>query len=815
MQLLHARVGKLRFQKRIYLLTDAAAPIINDPPAMEMIEEGMRRDEFKLNIIGMGFTEEDDDDDDDDEDGVKKKEEKEEHKESDAPAAASSSSSVKKESLRTSTQRFNEVLLKRFARHVEGSVFNATSAISVLSEFRSRSVNQVTKFRGTLEIGGTHINVWTYSKTAAMNMPTMKKQSVLAPAASSVMGEDESAAAAAGGGWGGGGGGWGGDDDDGDGGGGGGFGADTDSRIQMERTYLNKRGEREREVKPEMRIKSFRYGKEQVPFSEEDIEQLKYKSDKGIRVLSFVPQKIVPRQHYMAMVDWSDHTDNSSCARRSRSARLAHQPHTLFFLFSSSVVAEPGDYSSALALSALIHACYDTAKVAVVRYVKRMNDRPLLGILIPVVKADMEVFYFNQLPFEEDIREFPFSGLEDVKVTPNQKQAAIDLVRSMNLMTAQKDEDGDAGEALIPKYTFNPILQRFYQCVERRALDDQADISELDPSIARYIVPDASLMRVAAPKLINFKQAFDLRPVEKQEKKKRHWRSWYSSEVKDSDIEDVRKKMRQQGHGEEGAAAGIAGIGISGGGGGGGSPFDSRAPSTFSLDAALAPTVDKVGAVNPIADFQTLLQRRDDPSVIKRAIDEMAQRIHESVNMSYRGSWYDKVSHETKTGARAHAPSNCVPHHRAATTQSPPLSFSHSFSVLPCTFFLPCPGRRLSPCSALWLRHDGGVVEVQLPPRRPAARARSNPVEAEAESRRLLREDGGSARDAHSRRRGRRLHTHRGGGGEVLRAAARDAAAAARGTRSARRQRPIRLHGVKTSARGRPPSHPIEMFHPM
>jgi hypothetical protein len=53
----------------------------------------------------------------------------------------------------------------------------------------------------------------------------------------------------------------------------------------------------------------------------------------------------------------------------------------------------------------LIHALYDTAKVAVVRFVKKMNDRPLLGILIPVVKADVEAFYFNQLPFEEDIRE--------------------------------------------------------------------------------------------------------------------------------------------------------------------------------------------------------------------------------------------------------------------------------------------------------------------------------------------------------------------------------------------------------------------------
>jgi len=43
----------------------------------------------------------------------------------------------------------------------------------------------------------------------------------------------------------------------------------------------------------------------------------------------------------------------------------------------------------------------------------------------------------------------------------------------------------DPCEALQPKTTFNPALQRFYQCVERRALDPEADISELDPVISK------------------------------------------------------------------------------------------------------------------------------------------------------------------------------------------------------------------------------------------------------------------------------------------------------------------------------------------
>lgn len=191
MHMLHARVGKLRFQKRIFLITDCAAPIVDDPAAMEAIADGMRRDEFKLNVIGVGFKEDDEDDEGDGE-RVQKKEEGgdddgEEEKHGGAAAASSSAAAaaaaggagagvhVKKEmEHRTSTQRTNESLLKRFASAVDGVVFNAQNAIDMLSVFRSRSVNQVTKFRGNLQLSAAcNIPVWAYGKTALMNMPTL------------------------------------------------------------------------------------------------------------------------------------------------------------------------------------------------------------------------------------------------------------------------------------------------------------------------------------------------------------------------------------------------------------------------------------------------------------------------------------------------------------------------------------------------------------------------------------------------------------------------------------------------------------------
>ena len=41
-------------------------------------------------------------------------------------------------------------------------------------------------------------------------------------------------------------------------------------------------------------------------------------------------------------------------------------------------------------------------------------------------------------------------------------------------------------EALKPKHTFNPVLQRFYQCVQQRAMSPDAPVTTLDPTIAKY-----------------------------------------------------------------------------------------------------------------------------------------------------------------------------------------------------------------------------------------------------------------------------------------------------------------------------------------
>ena len=122
-----------------------------------------------------------------------------------------------------------------------------------------------------------------------------------------------------------------------------------------------------------MRVKGFRYGKEHVPFSDEEMELLKYEADRCLVVLAFTDAANVERWQYMSGVD---------CVAPEKG----------------------GDEQSAVAFSAFVNAVYDLRQVALCRFVARKNARPQLVALIPDIDLNLECFYLVQLPFADDIR---------------------------------------------------------------------------------------------------------------------------------------------------------------------------------------------------------------------------------------------------------------------------------------------------------------------------------------------------------------------------------------------------------------------------
>jgi ATP-dependent DNA helicase 2 subunit 2 len=54
------------------------------------------------------------------------------------------------------------------------------------------------------------------------------------------------------------------------------------------------------------------------------------------------------------------------------------------------IVAQKGNDKAAVALSSLIRAMYELVAYALVRFVKRKNDAPVMMVLAPEIEADFE-----------------------------------------------------------------------------------------------------------------------------------------------------------------------------------------------------------------------------------------------------------------------------------------------------------------------------------------------------------------------------------------------------------------------------------------
>ena len=77
--------------------------------------------------------------------------------------------------------------------------------------------------------------------------------------------------------------------------------------------------------------------------------------------------------------------------------------------------------------------------------------------MLGVIAGQPDSFYFNVLPFAEDVREFQFPSFNNFPASwqPNEQQqeAADNLVKMLDLAPSGKEE------ALQPEFTPNPVLE--------------------------------------------------------------------------------------------------------------------------------------------------------------------------------------------------------------------------------------------------------------------------------------------------------------------------------------------------------------------
>ncbi|KAK2985233.1 hypothetical protein RJ640_015941 [Escallonia rubra] len=433
----------------------------------------------------------------------------------------------------------NDHLLNVFSERTASKTVHVESSTSLLGALRTRNISPVTIYRGDFELSPKmKIKVWVYKKTSEEKFPTLKKYSDKAPSTDRF--------------------------------------ATHEIKVDYEYKSVEDPG---KVVPPEQRIKGFRYGPQVVPISSAELETVKFKPEKSVKLLGFTDAANIMRHYYMKDVN----------------------------IF----IAEPGNTKAILAVSALARAMKEMNKVAIVRCVWRQGQgNVVVGVLTPNLsdKAIPDSFYFNILPFAEDVREFQFPSFSNFPSSfqPNEQQqeAADNLVKMLDLAPTGEEE------ALQPDFTPNPVLERFYHHLELKSRHPNAALPPLDDTLKKITEPDPELISRNKSVIDEFRRLFELKENPKLKKSN-------------------RRLLRDRPSGSSKEGQGL------------GNDYDGEAVTALVSTSTVK--VENIGDLTPVQDFEAMMSRRDSPEWISKAIDEMKRKIFNLVEDSCDGDTYQKA----------------------------------------------------------------------------------------------------------------------------------------------------------------------------
>jgi ATP-dependent DNA helicase 2 subunit 2 len=363
-------------------------------------------------------------------------------------------------------------------------------------------------------------------------------------------------------------------------------------KVKIDRVYLSGDGE---EVSEEKKVKSYKYGKNDVPFNEMDEDMLKLKNiEKCFKLLCFTDAKNIPRSQFMST--------------------------------SNQVIAEPYKDEAEVAISSLVKSLAELEMVAIVKYCRTASASPKLYVLSPVVKSDNFYFIMNQIPFSEDIRQYQFKSFKDIKHSNEQLEATEKLINDFDLMNQEVDEDDEKIESLKTSNTYHIGMLYFFDCLHSKVLDPTSELPELDKNLIKNCLPDMSddsfyskMIKKSEDAIKNYQKLFPIKIVEEKSSKKRKY--WFSSEK--NEIVSL-EALQNTGNQTENDAEVM-----------------ERINEKISIDI-LSSKPKSVGTINPIGDFNDMINRKD-VDLVDQAIEQMKKIILNFIGQSIGDQFFEKA----------------------------------------------------------------------------------------------------------------------------------------------------------------------------
>lgn len=235
---------KLKWGKKIYLITDGEASPEASEDRIKEIAERLKENDIKVNVICVGFFEEIDDEEENDEENV---------------------NMAKNRADETENQIKTKEKLKLLMKETENiKIFSATTANVIYHQFKKKKISPTTKYRGLFNISpNLSLDVMVYAKTVPQNIPSLKKYS------KTVDFSDEPGK----------------------------------GDVQNERMYYIADDPDKKPISKELITKAYYYGSSLVPISSTDEPRLKSEEQKCLKAIGFTDAYRVPRHFYMGSTD--------------------------------------------------------------------------------------------------------------------------------------------------------------------------------------------------------------------------------------------------------------------------------------------------------------------------------------------------------------------------------------------------------------------------------------------------------------------------------------------------------------------------------
>ncbi|TIB91063.1 SPOC domain-like protein [Wallemia mellicola] len=200
----------------------------------------------------------------------------------------------------------------------------------------------------------------------------------------------------------------------------------------------------------------------------------------------------------------------------------------------SFIYADQSDGSSGLALSSFINALDKNGLIALVRYARTKDEKPYLGLCLPIINGQTEYLQYLRIPFADQMRNYSFPSLERVvtksgeplqnhKYLPTDKMC-LAMDNFVNSMDLHDTDDKRTWFDINTSYT--PAHHRIYQAVIHGASTGSIikdELQDAHPELKKYLEPPSFAQKRSIDALENCKNEFNLtKPTPKAKYHRRH-----------------------------------------------------------------------------------------------------------------------------------------------------------------------------------------------------------------------------------------------------------------------------------------------------